>query len=133
MKNALKEKRALWQVDVDVRRHHDQRQRDKDAQDRKAGEPLEPTPAAGQEPWWENPEEYTWSPEEDVPSPASVGSLPDPKADTAWVGESGRTWPDEANPDTGEPSARMTPFGIDCGLEGSSTLRARTYFAQPQL
>jgi hypothetical protein len=52
LKGALKERRALWQVDVEVHRHHDQLQRDRDAQNVRAGEPME-------ERWWE-----TQSPEQ---------------------------------------------------------------------
>jgi hypothetical protein len=77
VKPLLSSRLPLWQAEIEIRRHYARLRSETDAQDRKAGEPLEPTPAAGQEPWWESPEEYIWSPEEDVRSPASVGSLPD--------------------------------------------------------
>jgi hypothetical protein len=67
LKCALKERRALWQIDVQVRRHHDQLQRHKDTRDLKAGEPLETTPEPGLERWWD-----AESPQEDVQSSASV-------------------------------------------------------------
>jgi hypothetical protein len=44
VKSALREGRAVWLVDVEVRRHHNQLQRDRDAKDLKAGEPLVATP-----------------------------------------------------------------------------------------
>jgi hypothetical protein len=72
VKCALKERRALWQVDVEVRRHHDQLQRDKDAKDLKAGEPLGTTPVPGGERWW-----GSQSPQQKVPSPASAGGILD--------------------------------------------------------
>jgi hypothetical protein len=73
-KSALKDRRALWQVDVEVRRHHDQLQRDKDAKDRKAGEPLAPTPGDGQDPWCEtqSPEQDTQNPHQYLPSTVGV-------------------------------------------------------------
>jgi hypothetical protein len=79
VKSALKERRALWQTEVEVRRHHDQLQRDRDAKDLKAGEPLAPTPRAGQEPWWEtpSPEQDTQSPQQNLPSSASPGGVLD--------------------------------------------------------
>jgi hypothetical protein len=67
LKCALRERRALWQIDVQVRRHHDQLQRHKDTRDLKAGEPLDTTPEPGLERWWD-----AESPQEDVQSSASV-------------------------------------------------------------
>lgn len=67
--------RPLWQAEIDIRRHHDQLQRDRDAQSLKAGEPLETTPATGEERWWEtqSPEQVSdEDPQEYLPSPTSA-------------------------------------------------------------
>src|SRR5260370_32346077 len=53
VKSALKERRALWQVEAEVHRHHARLQREKDAMDLKAGEALVTTPAPSRESWWD--------------------------------------------------------------------------------
>jgi hypothetical protein len=79
VQSALRQGRALCNVEAEVHRHHARLQSEKDARDRKAGEPLRPPPGAGQEPWWETqrPEQDTESPQSDLPSPASTGGVPD--------------------------------------------------------
>jgi hypothetical protein len=65
----------LLQAENDIRRHHDQLQRDRNARDLKAGEPLETTPATGEESWWEtqDPEQVSdEDPQEYLPSPTSA-------------------------------------------------------------
>jgi hypothetical protein len=75
VKSALKERRALWRVNAEVHRHHAHLQSERDAKGRKAGEPLETTPATGEERWWETqgPEQVSdEDPQEYLPSPTSA-------------------------------------------------------------
>jgi hypothetical protein len=44
VKSLLSSNRPLWQAEVEIRRYHDRLQRDRDAEDVEAGEPLETTP-----------------------------------------------------------------------------------------
>jgi hypothetical protein len=71
VKSALRERRALWQVDVEVHRHYARMQAAKDARNRAAGEPLVTTPSPSREAWWDS------GASDDVPSPSSVGDLPE--------------------------------------------------------
>jgi hypothetical protein len=64
--------RPLWQAEAEIRRHHDQLQRARVAMGRKAGEP---TPATGEERWWETqgPEQVSdEDSQEYLPSPTSA-------------------------------------------------------------
>src|SRR5258708_21451601 len=72
VKNALREGRAIWLVDVEVRRHYARLQASKDARDLKAGEPLGTAPAPDPEGWWD-----THSPERALPRSAMAGGSPD--------------------------------------------------------
>jgi hypothetical protein len=62
----------LWQAEVGIRRHHDQLQRDRNAKDLKAGEPLMaiPTPDADRQWDFEGHQQA-------VPPPASASGTPD--------------------------------------------------------
>jgi hypothetical protein len=64
--------RPIWQAEVEIRRHHDRLQRDRDARDVEAGEPLETTPEPSLQDWWD-----TENPQEGVQSSASVPDDPD--------------------------------------------------------
>ena len=72
VRNALRERRSLWQVEAEVRRHHARLQSEKDTRDLKAGEPLVTTLASGPEDWWVSQDAL-----DDVPSPASAIGFPD--------------------------------------------------------
>jgi hypothetical protein len=74
VKGALREGRAVWQVEAEVHHHHARLQSEKDARDRAAGEPLETTPATGQERWWEtqSPEQVS---DEDPQEPSSTSAM----------------------------------------------------------
>jgi hypothetical protein len=66
--------RPIWQAEVEIRRHHAGLQRDRDAKDLKAGEPLALAPGAGQETWWETqgPDQDTQNPDQYLPSTDGV-------------------------------------------------------------
>jgi len=106
VKSALKERRPLWQVEAEIHRHHARLQSEKDAKDRKAGEPLTPTPGAAQEAWWEAhssrarvggpapPRVRVGGPEPQAGQPGPPGGLPLP-----WVSHGGyrpSRWPPPA-------------------------------------
>jgi hypothetical protein len=63
--------RPIWRAEVEIRRHHDRLQRDRDAQDLKAGEPLVTTLASGPEDWWDSQDAL-----DDMSSLASAGGFP---------------------------------------------------------
>jgi hypothetical protein len=72
VQSALRQGRALCNVEAEVHRHHARLQAEKDARDLKAGETLVTAPAPSREPWC-----YPQSSPEDAPSPASVDGPPD--------------------------------------------------------
>jgi hypothetical protein len=72
VKPLLSSGRPLWQAEVEIRNHHTRLQSEKDARDLKAGEPLVATPAPSPEDWWDAQGAL-----DDVPSPSSVGDLPE--------------------------------------------------------
>ena len=76
VKPLLSSGRPLWQAEVDIRRHHDQLQRDRNAKDLKAGEPLvaTPTPDADRQRDSEGHQQA-------APPPASARGTPD---DPGW-------------------------------------------------
>jgi hypothetical protein len=74
VKSALREGRALVQIEAEVHRHHARLQSEKDARERAAGEPLLARPTPGKERWWETgPEQVSdEDPQEYLPSPTSA-------------------------------------------------------------
>ena len=72
VKGALREGRPVWQVEAEVHRHHDQLQRARDAKGRKAGEPLETTPATGEERLWETGQQVS---DEDPQQPSPTSAM----------------------------------------------------------
>jgi hypothetical protein len=72
VQSALRQGRALCNVEAEVHRHHARLQAEKDARDLRAGEPSVTIPAPGREPWCD-----LQSTPDDVPSPASAGGFPD--------------------------------------------------------
>jgi hypothetical protein len=72
VRSALRERRSLWQVEAQVRRHHARLQSEKDSRDLKAGELMVTTLASGPEDWWVSQDAL-----EDMSSPASAIGFPD--------------------------------------------------------
>jgi hypothetical protein len=90
--------RPLWQAETEIRRHHDQLQRARDAEDRAAGDPSATTPApAGERRWG------SWAHRQAALPPASTGSIlddPDGLDDLPLCAEQAQT----------RPTARRQPY-----------------------
>jgi hypothetical protein len=72
VKPLLSSGRPLWQAEVDIRRHHDRVQRERNAKDLKAGEPLVASPTPDADSHWDSERH-----QQAVPPPASACGTPD--------------------------------------------------------